>query len=57
MQQGIVEKMAPKAGDVPAAPAAPAGEPAKATPGKRTRRVEVGRSTEVAKRSNNTPTW
>ena len=32
MQQGIVEKMAPKAGDVPAAPAAPAGEPAKATP-------------------------
>jgi preprotein translocase subunit SecG len=33
MQQGIVEKMAPKAGEVPPAPGAPpAGEPAKASP-------------------------
>ena len=33
MQQGIVEKMAPKANEVPAAPgAAPAAEPAKAAP-------------------------
>ena len=33
MQQGIVEKMAPKAGEVPPAPGAPpAGEPAKAAP-------------------------
>ena len=33
MQQGIVEKMAPKAGEVPpAAGAPPAGEPAKAAP-------------------------
>ena len=33
MQQGIVEKMAPKANEVPAAPgAAPTAEPAKAAP-------------------------
>jgi preprotein translocase subunit SecG len=33
MQKGIVEKLAPKAGDVPPAPGAPpAGEPAKSAP-------------------------
>ena len=33
MQQGIVEKLAPKAGEVPPAPSAPpTGEPAKAAP-------------------------
>jgi preprotein translocase subunit SecG len=32
MQKGIVEKLAPKAGEVPPSPAPPAGEPAKSAP-------------------------
>jgi len=39
MQQGIVEKMAPKAADVPTAPAAPAGTPTEAPAGSKSGEV------------------
>ena len=57
MQKGVMEKMAPKASDVPAAPGAPPGQrrlPRRSAPRHRLRRHPTGRS-RARSRSSPTP--